>query len=718
MKILVIDDHPLILDALREILPQLASGVVVRAAAHAGEAIAILDDEPDVALVLLDLALPGTRGLDLLADFLLDYPGVPVVVLSATHDDATVNAALGAGARGFIAKTAEPRGAARSAAAGARGICLSSRRRRRCRRHRRRAHRRDRAGTDGAPGRRAAAARAGQAQQAHLPRPPPVRGHRQGPRQRDPEGAARRIAHAGGGRTRAAGHPRRPPPAAPADRCPPAPRPTAPCRRCSSAPSPTRWRRCSRRGGARRCRCCWARSSSASCWATRRRPRAWPHGLRRSSPTRRGAPRSPAPTAARDRRRRWHRAGDGAGHWARSSRVRCGAWPPSPVYPAPPAHQALLIVCLFGVALGGVNLTAVYRPAFYAFVLPALVPLIVRVARGRRRSPPRDCGGDDGRARVPARVRHRGQRTHHPLADDPPREHRPHRRTQDADRCRRGGADRCREREPGQEPVPGSRQPRPAPAAARAGPVRGGACRSGCATRIYGRWSRASTRRSRRWSGCSPSSSTSRDSRPAHCTPVPTPASARAAVRAPRRRLRSRRRTPRASRCGCGTTTARGGIRPGAAGAHAAQPRRATRCATRAQGGVLVARPQARRRRAHRRRRHRRRHRRRGPGARVRRLRPGLRQSASPRRRPRHGAGALDRPAPRRAPATPRGARLDARPRLALLDRAAAGGPRRRRRPAGHRGCPRRPPRPRRTLPGAAWSCSTTTRQFSPACAR
>jgi DNA-binding NarL/FixJ family response regulator len=106
LKILVIDDHPLILDALTQLLPQLASDIEVRAAAHAGEAIAILDDEPDVALILLDLALPGTRGLDLLADFMLDYPGVPVVVLSATHDDATVNAALAAGARGFIAKTA------------------------------------------------------------------------------------------------------------------------------------------------------------------------------------------------------------------------------------------------------------------------------------------------------------------------------------------------------------------------------------------------------------------------------------------------------------------------------------------------------------------------------------------------------------------------------------------------------------------------------------
>ena len=109
MKILVIDDHPLILDALAQLLPQLGTEIEVRGAIDAGAAIRILDNEPDVALVLLDLALPGTRGLDLLADLMLDYPGVPIVVLSATHDMATVNAALCAGARGFIPKTADPR---------------------------------------------------------------------------------------------------------------------------------------------------------------------------------------------------------------------------------------------------------------------------------------------------------------------------------------------------------------------------------------------------------------------------------------------------------------------------------------------------------------------------------------------------------------------------------------------------------------------------------
>lgn len=108
MKILVIDDHPLILDALAQLLPQLGPGVVMRGAADPNAAIAILDNEPDVALVLLDLALPGTRGLDFLSDLKLDYPGVPVVVLSATHDQATVTAALAAGAHGFVPKSAAP----------------------------------------------------------------------------------------------------------------------------------------------------------------------------------------------------------------------------------------------------------------------------------------------------------------------------------------------------------------------------------------------------------------------------------------------------------------------------------------------------------------------------------------------------------------------------------------------------------------------------------
>jgi two-component system, sensor histidine kinase len=69
-------------------------------------------------------------------------------------------------------------------------------------------------------------------------------------------------------------------------------------------------------------------------------------------------------------------------YWAIGSTLAGALWGGAAVamFPASPAYQSLLIVCLFGAALGGLNLTAVYKPSFYGFVLPALVPLILRVA--------------------------------------------------------------------------------------------------------------------------------------------------------------------------------------------------------------------------------------------------------------------------------------------------------------------------------------------------
>ena len=80
----------------------------------------------------------------------------------------------------------------------------------------------------------------------------------------------------------------------------------------------------------------------------------------------------PGPAAAP----RWGR------YWAIGSTLAGALWGGAAVamFPDSPAYQSLLIVCLFGAALGGLNLTAVYKPSFYGFVLPALVPLIARVA--------------------------------------------------------------------------------------------------------------------------------------------------------------------------------------------------------------------------------------------------------------------------------------------------------------------------------------------------
>ncbi len=87
--------------------------------------------------------------------------------------------------------------------------------------------------------------------------------------------------------------------------------------------------------------------------------------------------------------RAWRRARPGlhatqrwGRYWTVGSALGGALWGLASIVMFPPSqpHQALLIVCLYGVVLGGLNLTAVYRPAFYGFALPALVPLIVRVA--------------------------------------------------------------------------------------------------------------------------------------------------------------------------------------------------------------------------------------------------------------------------------------------------------------------------------------------------
>lgn len=125
MKILVVDDHPLIVHALGQVLPGLDGDLAVLAAVSRDETFALLARHPDCALVLLDLALPGAHGLDLLADLRRAYPWLPIVVLSATHDRATIGAALAAGARGFIAKTSDAAGmldAVRTVLAGGRHV--------------------------------------------------------------------------------------------------------------------------------------------------------------------------------------------------------------------------------------------------------------------------------------------------------------------------------------------------------------------------------------------------------------------------------------------------------------------------------------------------------------------------------------------------------------------------------------------------------------------
>ena len=109
MKILVIDDHPLIQEALQHVLKALDPALELIQAHDASDAHAALSREPDTDLIVLDLTLPGSDGFDLLAELRREWPAMPVLVLSATHDRETVERALDHGAMGFIPKTANTR---------------------------------------------------------------------------------------------------------------------------------------------------------------------------------------------------------------------------------------------------------------------------------------------------------------------------------------------------------------------------------------------------------------------------------------------------------------------------------------------------------------------------------------------------------------------------------------------------------------------------------
>jgi DNA-binding NarL/FixJ family response regulator len=105
VKILVIDDHPLILEALHHVLRQLAQEVEVYDARSAAEGRRLVSAHPDTGLLLLDLSLPDADGLALLGELRNAFPAVPVVVLSASDRREDVLRAIDLGAMGFIPKT-------------------------------------------------------------------------------------------------------------------------------------------------------------------------------------------------------------------------------------------------------------------------------------------------------------------------------------------------------------------------------------------------------------------------------------------------------------------------------------------------------------------------------------------------------------------------------------------------------------------------------------
>lgn len=102
---LVVDDHPLFLEALQLAVRIAYPEAKITEATSIASAKAVLaEGGRQFDLILLDLALPGTRGFEGLIELRQLFPRIPIVVISAIDDARTIHSAMTNGAAGYISK--------------------------------------------------------------------------------------------------------------------------------------------------------------------------------------------------------------------------------------------------------------------------------------------------------------------------------------------------------------------------------------------------------------------------------------------------------------------------------------------------------------------------------------------------------------------------------------------------------------------------------------
>lgn len=105
IRVLVADDHPVFLEGLRLLLDS-APGLEVVGAAPDGAALLALAAQASYDVVVVDLDMPGLDGASATRELLALRPGAKVLVLTMHDDEASVQRALRAGARGYLLKGA------------------------------------------------------------------------------------------------------------------------------------------------------------------------------------------------------------------------------------------------------------------------------------------------------------------------------------------------------------------------------------------------------------------------------------------------------------------------------------------------------------------------------------------------------------------------------------------------------------------------------------
>jgi len=107
IKILIADDHAIVREGLKQIVAETSDMDVAGEAAN-GQQVLEQVRRGDCDLVLLDIAMPGREGLDTLKLLKLEYPKIPVLILSIYPEEQYAMRALKAGASGYLTKESAP----------------------------------------------------------------------------------------------------------------------------------------------------------------------------------------------------------------------------------------------------------------------------------------------------------------------------------------------------------------------------------------------------------------------------------------------------------------------------------------------------------------------------------------------------------------------------------------------------------------------------------
>lgn len=107
INILIADDHAIVREGLKQIVGEESDIIVAGEAANAVELLDLLR-EKSFDLIILDINMPGQSGLEALKEIKIEFPGLPVLILSMYSEDQYGLRAIRAGAAGFLKKVSAP----------------------------------------------------------------------------------------------------------------------------------------------------------------------------------------------------------------------------------------------------------------------------------------------------------------------------------------------------------------------------------------------------------------------------------------------------------------------------------------------------------------------------------------------------------------------------------------------------------------------------------